>query len=102
MQQPYSIEKIKYLRRFVGLRYREIGEMVGYSANTLTSMIYQIGSGRYNAVRGKRMRLLLTYIINEYIIEKFGEDEFRRILKATDHHFEMKERERKNDENQAV
>lgn len=106
MQQPYSIEKIKYLRRFVGLKYREIGELIGYSTNTIASMMYQIGSGRYSAVKGKRMRLLLTYILNDYILEKYGEAEFNRILKATDRHFKMKAREseqgRTNDENQAV
>ena len=106
MQQPYSIEKIKYLRRYTGLRYRDIGNMVGYSANTMGSMVYQISSGRYDPVKARRIRLLLTYILNDYIREKYGEDAYKQILRATDERLETKTGEnrqrRADDEDKAM
>lgn len=97
MQKPYSIEKIRYLCHFAELKYTKLAEMLGYAPSSIYSLMYQVDKGKNISENKKyRVRLLLTYTISDYILEKYGDLEYMRMLKATDHHIETRAREKSN------
>ena len=98
MEKPYSSEKLKYLFRFVGISYEDVGKMLSYSRGMVGTIFYQIDNELCTEERSFRIRLLMTYMIQDYIRSKFGDLELLRILRETDHHLEMKAKESKHEE----
>ena len=95
MTQPYSVEQIEYICKFIELKYARFSEMLMYSKDSISSLLYNAKHGLCPVGTSYRARLLLTYFLNEYMNEYLDKEEFERIVEATNQHLIHKAKEEK-------